>query len=305
MSAIIEVNDLGRKYGDSWGLKSADFSVKKGELAVLVGPNGAGKTTTVKILTTFLKPSKGSAKVYGMDTVKECKQIRNRISFLPQEYDVSNDLTPMEAVMWHLVARGFPVKEARERTKRWLELLGIWDLRRRTCWTLSGGEKRRTTIATALASEPELVFLDEPTVGLDVEIKHSVWKALRELVFKGTSILLTTHDMNEAQNVSDKAIMMSGGKTVAQEEPSKLVKSLPYRYRVVAEKSERIDYASFNQTIDLGDRLIVYAKSRDEAVELVDELSPIAKIYAMNEVGLEDAYLHVIKKEGAVAAKDV
>lgn len=263
---------------------------------MLVGPNGAGKTTTIRILTTFLRPSKGWARI---DTLKECKQIRKRISYLPQEHDVSYDLTPLEAVTWNLVARGLPVKEAKDRAKRWLELLGIWELRNRTCWTLSGGEKRRTAVATTLASEPELVFLDEPTVGLDVEIKHTVWKAVRELVTRGTSILLTTHDMGEAQNVSDKVVMLSGGGTIAEDEPRNLVSVLPYGYRVVVGKHEGFDQSNFGGTIDLGDRLIIYAKDREEAIGFVEELSDIVSIYAMNEVGLEDAYLRMIKRESA------
>ncbi len=297
--AVVETKDLGRRYGDTWGLRDASFTVEKGEMAVLAGPNGAGKTTTIRILTTFLKPSKGWANVLGMDVVKDYKSIRRRVSYLPQEYEVSNDLTPMEAVMWNLVARGWPISRARDHAKKWLELMGIWELRKRTCWNLSGGEKRRVSVAMVLATEADLIFLDEPTVGLDVEIKHSVWKAIREIISQGASIVLTTHNMDEAETIADKVVMVDQGKTIIQEQPRKLVGSLPYRYRVVVGKSEKLADSSLGEFIDLGDRLIIYARERGEAVRLVDELSLVTNIYSMSEVGLEDAYLYIIKGRGS------
>ena len=297
--SVIEAEELGRRYGDTWGLKNATFTVGKGELVVLAGPNGAGKTTTVKILNTNLKPSKGGAKVLGMDLGREYKSIRRRICYLPQEYRVLRDLTPKEAVMWGLVERGWPISEAGAQARRWLELLGVWELRNRTCWTLSGGEKRRVAVAMALAPEPELIFLDEPTVGLDVEIKHSVWKVIREIISSGTSILLTTHDMSEAETIADKVVMMSEGRTIAEELPHKLLSLLPYRYKVVVGKSEKLAHTDLREFIDLGDRLVLYTMGRREAVGLVDELSSVVSIYSMGEVDLEDAYLYVIRRANA------
>lgn len=293
---VIEAEELGRRYGDTWGLKNATFTVGKGELVVLAGPNGAGKTTTVKILNTNLKPSKGGAKVLGMDLGREYKSIRRRICYLPQEYEVSRDLKPKEAVMWNLVARGWPIGEARAQARRWLKLLGIWELRDRRCWTLSGGEKRRVAVAVILSSEAELIFLDEPTVGLDVEIKHRVWKVIRELISSGTSILLTTHDMSEAETIADKVVMINQGETVAEEQPNRLVSSLPYGYKVVVEKSDKLANTDLDESIDLGDRLILYAKGRNEAVGLVDELSSVTSMHSMGEVTLEDAYLYVVRR---------
>lgn len=293
----IQAEGLQKKYGSVVGLREAKFLASEKEITTLVGPNGAGKTTTVRILTTFLKPSGGSAKVLGMDLLKDYNNIRKRISYLPQDYDVSLNLTPTEAISYNLMARGWSIGDSKARAKKWLEILDLWELRNRTCWTLSGGERRRVSVAITLASESELIFLDEPTTGLDVEIKHSIWKCLREMISDGISILLTTHDMNEAQMLSDKVVMINNGTTIAEDTPKNIVSSHPYKYRVIVSKSENVELSNHTRFIDLGDKVILYTKSRMEAVKLVEELSATSTVYTMSEVGLEDAYLYLVRGE--------
>jgi len=292
----ISVTNLGRKYGESWGLKDATFRVKRGELAVLVGPNGAGKTTTVKILTTVLKPSKGKAEVLGLDVVKEYKKVRKRIAYLPQGFEPNLNLTPREAVKWSLVARGFSIREAQLQARKWIELMGLWDCRDRTGWTLSGGEKRKVAVAMVLATYADVIFLDEPTTGLDVEARHATWKIIRESISKGTAILLTTHNMEEAEIIGDTTILINQGKTVIQKTPRSLVESLPYQYKIAIRK-DKANAFSYPHAIDLGDRLMVYAKNQKEVKRLISTFNDLTSIFSVDRVGLEDAYLHFIHEK--------
>jgi len=289
----ISVASLGKKYGDTWGLKSSTFSIRNGELAVLVGPNGAGKTTTVKILATFLKPSQGKAEVLGMDVVKDYKKIRQRIAYLPQGFGINNNLTPLESVKWTLVARGSSLSEAKLRAKKWMELMDLKECMNRTGWTLSGGEKRKVAVGMTLAADADIVFLDEPTTGLDVEARHIIWKLVRDIVTNGTTILLTTHDMKEGETIADTAVLINHGETVNQNTPHNLIKTLPYQYRVTVKK-EGLNGAALPDIIDLGDRLIIYAKSDRKLRDLMACFSDLSSIISVDKVGLEDAYLHLV-----------
>ena len=292
-SHSISTTDLGKKYGNTWGLKGSTFNVKKGELAVLVGPNGVGKTTTVRILTTFIRPSQGKAEVLGMDVARDYKKIRKKISYLPQGFEVNNNLTPLESIKWSLVAKGCGFSEAKMRSKKWMQLMGLENCMNRTGWTLSGGEKRKVAVGMTLAADAEVVFLDEPTTGLDVEARHIIWRIIRELVSQGTTILLTTHDMEEGETIADTAVLLNHGETVNQNTPQELVKILPYQYRVTIEKTGLREVA-LPDSIDLGDRLIIYAKSNRKARDLMVKFSNLSKVISVDKVGLEDAYLYFV-----------
>ena len=284
-------------YNDGvWGLKDSSFTVDEGELAVLVGPNGAGKTTCVKILTTVLKPSRGKAEVLGFDVSKDYKKIRESIAYLPQGFSVSVDLTPMEAIKWSLVARGCSLSDATLEARRWVDLMGLWYCRNRSGWTLSGGERRKMTVASVLAIDAKVIFLDEPTTGLDVEARHEVYKVIRETVRKGATILLTTHDMREAEIIADSVILIDKGRTSIQGKPKELVKSLSFKYRVMVKKDK--SYAFPSSIIDLGDRVIIYAKDQNDVRNITSQLADVTAILSVEEVGLEDAYLHLIHGEG-------
>jgi len=291
-AGAVEAVELGRKYGKVWGLRNATFNVRRGELVVLVGPNGAGKTTTIRILTSNLRPSKGRATVLGFDVVKECREVRRKIAYMPQDFTIGWDHTPSEALTWNLVARGWPISDAKAQARRWLELVGLWEYRDRPLRTLSEEQRRRATVAAVLATEADAMFLDEPTVGLDVKVRHNVWRAIRETVTDGASILLTTHDMREAEIIGDRVVLIDNGITVAEGRPYELVRALPYEYRIVLEKFEGLE--EFTSSIDLGDRAVVYARSYGEMVRLVEELGRVTTIHLVDKVGLEDAYLRLV-----------
>ncbi|BES81848.1 ABC transporter ATP-binding protein [Pyrodictium abyssi] len=171
-----------------------------------------------------------------------------------------------------------------------LEQLGLWEIRSRSGWGLSGGQKRKTVTAMALATEAEVVFLDEPTTGLDVESRYSVWDAVRSAAAEGRCIVFTTHDMREAEMLADHAVFISRGRVVAEGSPERLREALPYRYRVVLRRPRRSPVAA--KTIRLGDTVIAYTRSRSEAHAVAEDAE--AESATVEPVGFEDVYLYYV-----------
>ncbi len=272
------------------GARSVDLSVNYGEIAVLLGPNGAGKTTTVNMLATILKPSKGRALVAGYDVVSEYDRVRERIALCPQGIRLDPNWTPYEAVMGYLMIRGFSRGDAAREARHWLDVMGLWGVRNRLIRALSGGQAKRAAVAMVLASNAEVLFLDEPCTGLDVEGRYKVWSALRECVREGRSVILTTHDMREAQLISDKVVMIHKGMSVALGSPEKLMKVINFRYKVIIKECNGVIEAP--KTINLGDRVIAYARDRDEALRIAGSVG-LSNV-SISEVDLEDAYLEII-----------
>jgi ABC-2 type transport system ATP-binding protein len=291
---IVAAEGLGRKFGETWGLKRMSLALERGKLAILVGPNGSGKTTTVRILATILKPSKGSAKVLGMDILTDFKKIRKRIAYLPQGYQINRNLTAAESIKWNLVARGASFSEANQETRKWVEKMGLEQYKDRSCWTLSGGERRRVAVAMVLATNADLIFLDEPTTGLDVEACYATWRIIRDSLKSGATVLLTTHNMKEAETLADTAIFIKEGENLISDNPQKLMDNLSSKYRITIKK-EALQNRYVKQSIDLGDKLVVYAKDQNEIKDFLSECHDLTGIASVNRVGLEDVYLHLIK----------
>ncbi len=291
---VAVAEELGRKFGETWGLKSMSLVLEKGKLAVIVGPNGSGKTTTVRILSTILKPSKGNAEVLGMNVLTDFKKIRKRIAYLPQGYEINRNLTPAESIKWNLVARGASFSEANLETGKWIEKMGLEHCKDRSCWTLSGGEKRRVAVAMILGTNADLIFLDEPTTGLDVEACYATWGIIRDSLKSGATVLLTTHNMKEAETLADTAVFVKEGESLMADNPQKLVDRLPSRYRITIKKEALQDRCE-KESIDIGDKLVVYAKDQAEVKEFLSEFHDLTSLASVNKVGLEDVYLHLIK----------
>jgi len=286
MDAVVAL-DLGRKYGDKWGVRHVSFIIPRRRISMLIGPNGAGKTTTVKLLATILRPNEGSAEVLGYDVNTGYRNIRRLISYMPQEGTIDNNWTPFEAVKWYLVARGYTPSTASSMAREWLERLGLTEYRDVSGWRLSGGNKRKVLLAMALAPETELVFLDEPTTGLDIETKYIVWGILREVVREGRTILLTTHDMKEGERLSDYLVFLSEGKVTYSGYLVEAMERFSYKYRLLLDGSINVDGYP---CLEVGSNRIIYLRGVEEAREIF-AVNGNWDYMKVERTGLEDIYL--------------
>ena len=211
---VITATGLGKTYpGGTEALRDISFAIQKGEIFCFLGRNGAGKTTLLRILATQLRPTTGHATVLGHDVLAEPNAIRPRIAVVPQEARPQMLLSPYDHILYFCLIRGQSRTQARERTKKVMEDLGLWEHRDKLASDLSGGLRQRLIIAMAMVADPEVLFLDEPTIGLDPLGRRSVWHMLRELTRKGATILLTTHYLDEAEILADHLLIVDKGRT--------------------------------------------------------------------------------------------
>ncbi|MHA2295680.1 MAG: ABC transporter ATP-binding protein [Candidatus Hodarchaeales archaeon] len=221
IDVVIETNDLTKIYDNRAVVDHLNIIVKKGELLSILGPNGAGKTTIIKMLTTVLKPDEGTASINEINIRSEVSAVKTLIGVVPQEHVFYEELTARENMVFFGTMHGFTKKELKEEADRILEKLGFADRNDKTK-NFSGGMKRRLNIAVALIMKPQILFLDEPTAGLDPQAKHVVWDYIKELKMDGKTIILTTHDMFEAEMLSDRVLIMDNGKVIAEGSPDAL-----------------------------------------------------------------------------------
>ncbi len=288
MSVIAE--HLAKRYPNGvWGARDVNFSAEKSRITVLLGPNGAGKTTTIGMLSTLLRPTRGKAIIEGYSIVENLWKVRDLISLCPQDIRVDSNWSPLDAIKGYLMIRGYSKKDVEERTERYLKLMGLWEVRKTPSIALSGGQRKRIAVAMVLASDAPVVFLDEPSSGLDVEARYIVWKSLREEAEGGKTIILTTHDMREAEILGDYVVMISKGRSVAQGTTEELKRKMPYTHKIVVKNARELPV---EEHIDLKDRKIIYVESREEAMELAERIE--ASSISIEEVTLEDSYLYIV-----------
>jgi ABC-2 type transport system ATP-binding protein len=220
----VEVDDLQVRFGDVQALAGATFAVAPGEAFGLLGPNGAGKTTTLRVLTTLLRPGAGRAEVGGHDVRHEGLAVRSLIGYVPQAISVDAALTGLENLQFYARVTGVPRAERAARVEHAIDAMALEPFVGRLAGTLSGGMIRRLEVATALLNRPRVLFLDEPTVGLDPSARRLVWDRLRTLRDEaGTTLLVTTHLMEEAEAHCDRIGIMAGGRVVACDTPAGLL----------------------------------------------------------------------------------
>ncbi len=213
--SVIDVAGLGKTYpGGTVALQDVSFSVPKGEVFCLLGRNGAGKTTLLRILATQLRPTTGRAVVLDRDVVKEAKAIREKIAVVPQEARPQMMLSAYDHIYLMSRIRGMPRTEAKTRTQAIMEEFDLWEHKDKLTADLSGGLRQRVMISIALTMDPELLFLDEPTIGLDPLGRRQVWAMVRRMTKTGVTVLLTTHYMDEAEKLSDRLAIVERGRMV-------------------------------------------------------------------------------------------
>jgi ABC-2 type transport system ATP-binding protein len=222
MTPAIEVQGLAKRYGETEAVRGIDFSVGAGEIFGFLGPNGAGKTTTIKILCTLLQPTSGAARLAGVDVATSPGEVRRKIGVIFQDPALDDRLTAVENLMLHAVAYRVPRAERAARVDEALRFVDLYERRADLTRTFSGGMKRRLEIARGLVHRPDILFLDEPTTGLDPQTRARTWEVLRGLrqTF-GTTLFLTTHYMDEAENC-DRIAVIDHGKIVALDTPAAL-----------------------------------------------------------------------------------
>lgn len=225
MEKAIEAKGLRKSFKDTKVLKGVDFEVNQGEIFALLGSNGAGKTTIVKILTTLLKPDGGTALVNGFDVVKKPGEVRRSISLTGQFAAVDEILTGRENLI--MIARLWHLTNSRQVAADLLSRFGLSDAAGRRVSTYSGGMRRRLDIAMSLIGKPQVIFLDEPTTGLDPEARTEVWKTVKELADGGTTVFLTTQYLEEAEQLADRIAVLHEGRIVVSGTLEELKKQFP------------------------------------------------------------------------------
>ena len=290
----ITSHSLLKVYGSKVeALRDVGLSIDQGELFTLLGPNGAGKTTFLRIISTQLMPTKGDADVLGYSVIKEAETVRKHIAVVPQDVAAYGNYTPWDYAYHFARLRGMPSAEAKNSAKKALEAVELLELRNRICASLSGGEKKRAIIASALSSQADVLMLDEPTSGLDAVARRGVWSALRDIVQDNRTILLTTHIMEEAEMVSDRLAIINGGNVVAKGNPEEVKRLVTEKFRVVVRgklDSLKADY----ETVKLGDKQIIYVNSEDEALDLVRKVLKKGLNAEAAPVTLEDVFVKLV-----------
>jgi ABC-2 type transport system ATP-binding protein len=215
MTSILEVKNLVKKYGDFTAVKGISFDIKEGEIFSLLGPNGAGKTTTISMLSTLFAPTSGEATVGGHSVTKEAMAVRNLIGVVPQELALYEDLSARENLTFWGQMYGLSRKALKIRVDEVLEQIGLADRARDRVKTYSGGMKRRVNIGVGLLHKPSLLFMDEPTVGIDPQSRRAILDSVKELNRQGMTVLYTTHYMEEAEELSDRVGILDHGELIA------------------------------------------------------------------------------------------
>jgi len=222
MAPAIRVRDLHKHYGDVQALDGLDLTVESGEFFGLLGPNGAGKTTFINVLVGLVRKTGGEAEVFGFDVTDDYRQARDRIGLAPQEFNVDR-FFPIREVLEHKAGyHGIDSEEASRRAGEALQTVGIYEKRDTRFDWLSGGMKRRFMLARALVSDPDLLILDEPTAGVDVQLRHDLWDIINRMNDEGTTILLTTHYIEEAERLCDRVAIVDQGRKVEVATPDEL-----------------------------------------------------------------------------------
>ena len=219
----IKIQNLTKKFEDKTALDSLNFEVSKGELFGLLGPNGAGKTTTLNILCGLLKPTCGTAKIYGFDVQQETQKVKELIGVCPQETAIYPYLSGTENLELFGNLHCMNKKLLKERSKLLLTTLGLKEDAKRVTAKYSGGMKRRLSLALALIHDPQVVFLDEPTVAMDPQSRHAVWDFIKNQKTQGKTVVLTTHYMEEAEELCDRVGIIDHGKLITQGTPKELI----------------------------------------------------------------------------------
>ncbi len=296
---LIQGVDITKRFGSFVAVDGIDFRVEPGEAFGFLGPNGAGKTSTMRMVGCVSTPTSGELRILGMDPEVDGPRIRARLGVVPQEDSLDTELTVFDNLLIYGRYFDLPHAEIRRRGEELLEFMQLTERRNDLVDPLSGGMKRRLTIGRALINQPDLLLLDEPTTGLDPQARHLLWDRFYRLKREGVTMVLTTHYMEEAEQLCDRLVIMDGGKIVAEGSPRELVarhatrEVVELRFTTPEERDRALPpLADFGERIEpLTDRVLVYTQDAGKVVALVTdgELRP-ESVYERRGT-LEDVFL--------------
>jgi ABC-2 type transport system ATP-binding protein len=296
----IEANNVTKIYkgAHSYALGGISLAAESGKVLTLLGRNGAGKTTFVRICATQLMPTSGNIKVLGFDVVKEAGKIRDFISVVPQEARPLRALTPWDHVYNWLKIRGETGQDARKKTLQILDKLELSEVKDKPAMYLSGGMRQKILVAMAISADVELLFLDEPTIGLDPVSRRQVWSAIKALKEQGRTVLLTTHYMDEAELLSDNIAIVDGGKVVVQGTMQDLRKVIPQNVRVDISRNglSMEALAPFGLVVDTGAGSLRVFTYESAAKELSDLAIKKNLPFTVSPVTLDDIFVSLLRK---------
>jgi lipooligosaccharide transport system ATP-binding protein len=296
---MIEARALTKRFGSFVAVDGIDFAIEPGEAFGFLGPNGAGKTSTMRMIGCVSPRSGGDLHVLGLDPARDGPEIRSRIGVVPQEDNLDTELTVWDNLMIYGRYFDLPRREIRERSAELLEFVQLSDRRDSRVDPLSGGMKRRLTIARSLINRPELLLLDEPTTGLDPQARHLLWERLYQLKRNGVTLVLTTHYMDEAEQLCDRLVIMDNARIVAEGSPRRLIGDnvtrevvevrLPIEADTAAEVAKLMQFA--DRVEPLADRVLLYADDGDATASAVAKEGYDSDTVFVRRSSLEDVFL--------------
>ncbi|HEY5579518.1 MAG TPA: ABC transporter ATP-binding protein [Acidimicrobiia bacterium] len=300
MESLVEAKSLTKRFGEFTAVDGIDFTVEQGEAFGFLGPNGAGKTSTMRMIGATSPITEGSLRVLGMDPVGQGQQIRGRLGVVPQENNLDTELTVFENLF--VYGRYFDLsgRVIRERAEELLEFVQLSDRRNDRVEPLSGGMKRRLIIARALINEPDLLILDEPTTGLDPQARHALWDRLYRLKQRGVTLIITTHYMDEAEQLCDRLVVMDKARIVAEGSPRELIERYSPRevveLRFAPDQQEAVipQLDGLAQRVEvLPDRVLLYTDDADRTTLGLHELDIFPEALLERRSTLEDVFLRL------------
>lgn len=276
---VIRCEGLTKQFGSMTAVKGIDLEVRRGEIYGFLGPNGAGKTTTVRMLTTMERPTSGRVWIDGHDTSSDYIAARRTIGIIQQQHSLDKDISVRENIMHHALMQGLSAKESKRRMAELCETMELTDRLDDLVANLSGGWKKRVAIVCSMIHRPDVLFMDEPTTGLDTQSRNLLWRMIRALNRQGTTIFLTTHYIFEAESLCDRIGMINKGEMIAEGTPEELIASVG-RFVMVRTDDEGEDQGR------------VFFPDRRSAVEAADEHSGMHNT-VVRKTTLEDAFLEI------------
>ena len=289
----IVCSDIGKVFSTGKkALTSVDFSIPANGIFALIGRNGAGKTTLTRILSTLLEPSSGKATIEGLDVMSDAKQLRERMSVVPQEGRAVQWMTPLQSVSSYLLWRGMTYRESRTKGSEALAQVGLAEVANRLNRTLSGGMKRKVLVAMVIAAESEYIFLDEPTTGLDPISRQEIWNLMTDLS-KDRFIFLTTHYLEEAEMVADRIGILESGRLLALGSMDELRKRVRHQYSVKAPKGVELPEVE-GEVLVRKDGQVQIMTTQEEALQLSRILIERKAQFSLNPIDLDDIFSVVV-----------